>query len=204
MTAKDISGFLLVGLCIAVFFTTSLLGTGAAEQSYYNLYSTNAPQTALERAELFKAIQNVEEGNIPQATLDGADPYKALQNPYAFKDPQAALELANTYKAIQKLNGIYQSSRSDDNWYYWANMWLNGPQEATRTIHAINGSEAALNMANIYSAMDNPFAFKDPQAALEQANTYKAIQKLNGIYQSSLSDDNWYYWANMWLNGPQT
>jgi hypothetical protein len=128
MTSKEISRILSAWICIAVFLIAGLLGMGAAEQSYYNLYSTNAPQTTQERAELFKAIQNVDEENIPQATLDGADSYKALQNPYVFNDPQAGLELANTYKALRKLNGIYSSSRSDDNWYYWANMWLNGPQ----------------------------------------------------------------------------
>jgi hypothetical protein len=51
--------------------------------------------------------------------------------------------------------------------------------------------------------MDNPFAFQDPQAALEQANTYRETQKLNSIYQSSLSEDNWYYWANLWQNWPK-
>jgi hypothetical protein len=54
--------------------------------------------------------------------------YKALQNPYALKDPQAELEQMNTLKAIQKLNGVYYSSSSENNWDYWANMWLNGPQ----------------------------------------------------------------------------
>jgi len=57
-------------------------------------------------------------------------------------------------------------------------------------------------VADIYSAMDNPFAFIDPQAALEQANTYKSIQKSNSIYQNPNSADNWYYWSNMWLNEP--
>jgi hypothetical protein len=118
--------FLSAKFCISVILIAGLLGTGAAE-SYDNLYSSNAPQTAQGRAELFKAIQNMDEKSIPQTALDGTDLYKALQNPYAFKDPQAALELANTYKALQKLNGIYSSSRSVDNWYYWTNMWLNEP-----------------------------------------------------------------------------
>jgi len=170
MTVNEISGFLSAKLCISVFLIVGLLGTGAA-QSYDNLYRSNAPQTA----------------------LDVTDLYKALQNPYTFKDPQAGLENANTYKELQKLNGIYYSSRVEDNWYYWTNMWLNGPQEATGT-----------NVANIYGTMSNPYAFKDPQAALEDANTYKQLQKLNGIYTSSRSVDNWYYWTNTWLNEPST
>jgi hypothetical protein len=201
MTTNDLSGFLSAMLCIVVFLIAGLIGTGVAE-SYNNQYSINAPQTALERAELFKAIQNVDEKNNPQTALDGTDLYKALQNPYAFKNPQATLERANTYKALQKLNGVYSSSRSEDNWYYWTNMWLNGLQEASGTTHAINGSGSALDMANIYGTMDNPYAFKDPQAALERANTYKALQKLNSFYSSSRSDDNWYYWTNMWLTNP--
>ena len=74
-----------------------------------------------------------------------------------------------------------------------------------KAIHAIKGSGDSLGLANtynIYSAMDNPYAFTDPQAALEQANTYKSIQKLNSIYQNSNSEDNWHYWSNMWLNEP--
>jgi len=192
MTVNEISGFLSAKLCISVFLIVGLLGAGAA-QSYDSLYKSNAPQTAQERADLFKAMQNVDEKSIPQTTSNVTDLYKALQNPYAFKDPQAALENANTYKQLQKLNGIYSSSRVEDNWYYWTNMWLNGPQEATGT-----------NVANIYGTMSNPYEFKDPQAALENANTYKQLQKLNGIYSSSRVEDNWYYWTNMWLNEPST
>jgi Tfp pilus assembly protein PilE len=192
MTVNEISGFSSVRLCISVFLIAGLLGTGAA-QSYDNLYANNAPQTAQARAELFKAMQKMDEKSIPQTALDGTDMYKALQNPYAFKDPQAALENANTYKQLQKLNGIYSSSRVDDNWYYWTNMWLNGPQEVTGT-----------DGANIYGTIAYPYAFKDPQAALENANTYKQLQKQNGIYSSSRGDDNWYYWTNMWLNEPST
>jgi hypothetical protein len=59
-------------------------------------------------------------------------------------------------------------------------------------------------MPNIYGAMANPYVFNDPQASLEQANTYKALQKLNSVYSSSRSEDNWDYWTNMWLNGPYT
>ena len=205
MTTKKISGFFSAGLCIAVFLIAVLLGNGAADQSYFNSNYGKAPLTAQEREGLFKAIQNTDEKNISQVTLGGEDPYKALQNPYAFTDPQAALEQANTYKSIQKLNSIYQNSNSEDNWYYWSNMWLNEPQETTNTTHAIKGSGDSLGLANtynIYSAMDNPYAFTDPQAALEQANTYKSIQKLNSIYQNSNSEDNWHYWSNMWLNEP--
>jgi len=197
MTSKKISGFLSASLCIVVLLTSGLLGNCAADQSYSNPYSGNAPQTAQERAELFKAIQNADEKNTSQATLGGEDPYKALQNPYAFTDPQAALEQANTYRETQKWNTIYQNSRNEDNWHYWSNMWLNEPQEATKT-------GTALSMANAYSALDNPYAFTDPQAALEQANTYRETQKWNTIYQNSRNEDNWHYWSNMWLNGPQT
>ncbi|MDQ1262974.1 MAG: hypothetical protein QG575_2155 [Euryarchaeota archaeon] len=192
MKANEISGFLSARFCISVFLIAGLIGTGVA-QSYDNLYPSSAPQTAQARAELFKAIQNMDEKSNPQTAQDGTDLYKALQNPYIFKDPQAALENANTYKALQKLNGIYSSSRVEDNWYYWTNMWLNGPQEATGT-----------NVANIYGTMSNPYALKDPQAALETANTYKELQKLNAIYSSSRVEDNWYYWTNMWLNEPYT
>jgi hypothetical protein len=190
MTVNEISGFLSVRLCISVFLIAGLLGSGAA-QSYDSIYASNAPQTAQGRAELFKAIQKMDEKSNTQTALDMTDLYKALQNPYLFKDPQAALENANTYKQLQKQNGIYSSSRVEDNWYYWTNMWLNGPQEATGT-----------DMANIYWTMSNPYAFRDPQAALENANTYKQLQKQNGIYSSSRVEDNWYYWTNMWLNEP--
>jgi hypothetical protein len=201
MIAKDISGFLSAGLCIAIFLMAGLLGTGAAEQSYYGLYPSSAPQTAQERAELFKAMQSADGENALQSVLTGADLYKALQNPYEFKDPQAELELANTYKELQKRNAAYSNSRSVDNWYYWTNMWLNGPEEATATRYAINNSGIAQDLTKIYSALDNPFAYRDPQAALELANTYKQLQKYNSVYSSSRSDDNWYYWTNMWLNG---
>jgi hypothetical protein len=192
MIANDKSKFLSAKLCISAFLIAGLLGTGAA-QSYDNLYAGNAPQTAQERQELFKAIQNMDEKSNPQQAQYGTDLYRALQNPYLFKDPQAALENANTYKALQKLNGLYSSSRVEDNWYYWTNMWLNGPQDATGN-----------NGANIYGAMSNPYAFNDPQAALENANTYRELQKLNGVYSSSRAEDNWYYWTNMWLNEPST
>jgi len=192
MKANEISGFLSARFCISVFLIAGLIGTGAA-QSYDNLYSSSAPQTAQARAELFKAIQNMDEKSNPQMASNVTDLYKALQNPYTFKDPQAALENANTYKQLQKLNGIYSSSRVEDNWHYWTNMWLNGPEEATGT-----------NVANIYGTMSNPYALKDPQAALENANTLKQLQKLNSIYSSSRVEDNWYYWTNMWLNGPST
>jgi hypothetical protein len=48
--------------------------------------------------------------------------------------------------------------------------------------------------------MNNPLAYRDPQASLELANTYKSLQKYNSIYSSSLSEDNWYYWTDIWLN----
>jgi len=187
MTAKEISGLLCAGLCLAVVLTA---GLGAAEHGYYSHYSTNPPQTAQERADLLNAIQKLNED--PQAASGEADLYQALQNPYAFKDPQAALEMANAYKAIQKLNSIYYGPHSGDSWYYWTSMWLNGSQKGS-----------ALQMANAYGAMDNPYAYKDPQAALELADAYKAIQKMNSIQYGPHGEDSWYYWANMWLQGPQ-
>lgn len=193
MTANAISGFLSARICISALFIALLLGTGVG-QSYDSLYKSSAPQTALERAELFKAMQNMDVASNYQTPTEGADLYKALQNPYIFNDPQAALENANTYKQLQKYNAIYSSSRVEDNWHYWTNMWLNGPQ----------GSSAAQDDADIYKTMSNPYAFNDPQGALELANTYKTLQKYNGIYSSSRIDDNWYYWTNMWLNGPST
>lgn len=193
MIFNAVSRFLSAKICISVLLTVLLLGTGAG-QSYDSIYKSSAPQTAQERAELFKVMQNINVASNYQTTSDGADIYKALQNPYIFNDPQAALENANTYKQLQKYNAIYSSSRVEDNWHYWTNMWLNGSQ----------GSSAAQDNANVYRTMSNPYAFNDPQGALEQANTYKALQKYNGIYSSSRIDDNWQYWTNMWLNGPST
>ena len=189
MTAKEISGFLFASFCIAVILTAGLLASGAA-QSYYYPYSNNAPQTAQDREELFKAFQNIEKNNTSQAIQLLAYPYSALQNPYAFQDPQAALNQASAYKAIQKLNSVYQNPQSEDNWYYWADMWLNSPQGGP------------LGAAGAYNALQNPYVYQNPQAALDQADAYKVIQKLNDVYQNPLSEDNWYYWSNMWLNGP--
>jgi len=186
MTARLKWGFLSAGLCIATLLMATLPGTQAAEQSYSNIFSSNAPQNAQERAGLFKDIKNVDETNAFHDTLTGSDLYEALRNPYAVKDPQAELERANTYKSLQKYNSIYSSSRSEDNWNYWTGIWLNGLQDASG--------------ANIYSTMNNPLAYRDPQASLELANTYKSLQKYNSIYSSSLSEDNWYYWTDIWLN----
>jgi hypothetical protein len=192
MTANAKFGFIsrrICMICISVLLTAGLIGTGAGD-SFSNIYNSQAPQTAVERAKLFKSMQNSDVADNPQNALNGADLYKALQNPYDYNDPQAALERANTYREIQKHNAIYSSSRIDDNWPYWANMWLNGPQ----------GISGALDGAAVYSALSNPYAFNDPQAALELANTYKELRKYNGIYSSSRIDGNWYYWSNMWLN----
>jgi hypothetical protein len=202
MKAKEISGLFSKGLCIAIFLIAVLLGNGAADQSYFNSIYGKAPQTSQEREGLFKTIQNTNEKNLSQVTPKVANIYSAMDNPFAFTDPQAALEQANTYKSIQKMNSIYQNSNSADNWYYWSNMWLNEPQDSTKTIQAIKGPGNSLGVADAYSAMDNPYAFIDPQAALEQVNTYRSIQKLNNIYQNPNSADNWYYWSNMWLNEP--
>ncbi len=192
MTTKDISGFLFAGLCIAIILTAGMLANGTA-QSYYYPSSNIALQTPQEREELFKAFQSAEK-NTSQATVL-ANPYNALQNPYAYTGPQAALEQANANKMIQKLNGIYQIPVGDDSWYYWTNMWLNSPLEAAN-------SGASFSTANPYNALQNPYAYTGPQAALEQANANKMIQKLNGIYQIPVGDDSWYYWTNMWLNNP--
>jgi len=190
MTAKEISGFLFASLCIAVILTAGMLANCAA-QSYYP-YSNLAPQTAQEREELFKMFQNVDKNNTSQATQLWAYPYpySALQNPYATQGPQAALDQADVYKTIQKLNGVYQNSLSEDNWNYWADMWLNSPQLGP------------LGATGAYNALQNPYATQGPQAALDQADAYKAIQKLNSAYQNPYNEDNWYYWSNMWLNGP--
>ncbi|MFB3765226.1 MAG: hypothetical protein ACE14P_08255, partial [Methanotrichaceae archaeon] len=89
MTTKEISGFLLAGLCIAILLAVGLCANGVA-QSYYYPYSNIALQTPQEREELFKAIQS-EENNSSQARPVWANPYYALQNPYSYNDPQAAL-----------------------------------------------------------------------------------------------------------------
>jgi hypothetical protein len=189
MTTKKISGFFCAGLCMAVFLMAVLMGSCAADQSSSNLFNNNAPQTAQERENLFKAFQNMGENSASQVAQITNNPYNALQNPYAFTDPQAGLEQTNAYRTLQKLNSkLYQDPSSPDNWYYWSNIWLNGDQENSYG-------------ANAYNAMDNPYAFANPQAGLEQTNTYRTIQKLNSkLYQDPSSPDNWYYWSNMWLN----
>lgn len=194
---KGKSGFLAAGFCIAVFIIAVSLGNGAADGGYFGPAYSKAPQNAQEREGLFKAIQN-EEKNVSQVTLSGAYPYQALQNPYALTDPQAALELASASRSIQKLDKLYQNPSGVDNWYYWSNMWLNGPQE---TANIIKGPGNSFGVAETYGAMDNPYGYIDPQAALEQANTYQLLQKQNSIYQNPTTADNWYYWSNLWLNG---
>ncbi len=64
--------------------------------------------------------------------------------------------------------------------------------------------QAMLYTEDTYKALQNPYVLSDPQAELERANTLKQIQKLNSPYYSSNYEYNWDYWANMWLNGPQT
>jgi hypothetical protein len=184
LTDKAIWVSLSAGLCLAVILTAGLV---AAEHSYDSPYSGDPPQNAQERADLLKAIQKLDEK--PEGEWDEADLYQALQNPYAFKDPQAALEMADTYKAIQKLNSIYYGPHGGESWYYWASMWLNGPNEG-----------AAPNTAKGYSAMENPYAYRDPQASLELASAKKAIQKLNSLQYGPHSEDSWHYWADIWLN----
>lgn len=186
MTAKEIGGLLSAGLCLAVVLVA---GLGTAEHGYSSPYSASAPETAQERADLLKAMKNL--GEKPGAASGEAGLYQALQNPYAFKDPQAALEMADAYKAVQKLNSIYYGPHSGDGWHYWANVWLGGKEKGD-----------ALQVANAYGAMDNPYAYRDPQARLEMADTFKAIQKANNIQYGLQGQDSWYYWANIWLQGP--
>jgi hypothetical protein len=186
MTAKEIGLALSAWLCLAIVLTANL---GAADQGCYGPYSSAAPQTAQERADLLKLIQKMEERR--EAASGEADLYQMLQNPYAFKDIQAALEGADTHKALQKLNSIYYGPESGDGWRYWTSMWLKGPEKGD-----------APDKASAYGLMDNPYAFKDPQAALERADTYKAIQKLNSLQHSPRGLESWYYWANIWLNRP--
>jgi len=54
------------------------------------------------------------------SSLNSADLYKEIQKPYGYSGPQSALDLADAYKALQKWNAY-----SGDEWYYWANIWLN-------------------------------------------------------------------------------
>ncbi len=192
---KNISGFLSSAICIAFLLMAGLAMTGTALQSFNGLYSSSAPQTAEEREALFNAIVDVDKTNALHSTLTSTDLYNSLRNHYQSTDAQAELELANTYKQLQKYNAVNSNSAGEDNWYYWTNMWLNGLPDLTSNL---NGS-GAQNLAKVYSTMANPLAYKDPQAALELANTYKQLQKYNAL--SSRSDDNWYYWTNMWLNG---
>lgn len=99
---------LLVGLSIAVFFTTSFLIVNG--QSYYNPYAYNDPQSALDRADAARAYQNS---------------YNAYYYPYSYSDPQYALDLADISRVDQML---YNYDSSD--WEYWANFWLNAPYQA--------------------------------------------------------------------------
>jgi hypothetical protein len=101
-----ISSLLFVGLCIAVFLTTSLLIVDG--QRYYNPYAYNDPQAALDRVDAARANQIL---------------YSEYYNPYSYNnDPQAALDLADIARANQMLYN-YESS----DWHYWANLWLNAP-----------------------------------------------------------------------------
>lgn len=196
MTSRMNTGLLAAGLCVALI--AALLPEAAAAGQDQGLFSGSAPETAQDRALLFEAFRDAE-NNTTRAMTAGGELYRALQNPYEFRDPQAELENANTYKALQKLNSAYSTSRSEDNWYYWTKMWLNGPEDEAGILGA-TGSAAGQNSNAIYRALSNPFVYRDPQATLELANTQKELQKQNSIYSSSRSENNWYYWANMWLN----
>jgi hypothetical protein len=189
--AKGIGGRFCSGLFVSVLIVAIFMGNCAADKDYSNPLYSKAPLTPQERENLFMAIQNMDENNTSKVKSVAVNPYAALQNPYAYTDPQAALEQANAYKMIQKQNAVlYQNPGSDDNWYYWSNIWLNGAENSLGT--------------KTYNAMDNPYSFTDPQAGLEQANAYKLMQKQNAmLYQNPGSDDNWYYWSNIWLNGAE-
>jgi hypothetical protein len=181
MIAKKMWISLSAWLCLAVVLTA---GLGAAEQSYP---STTAPQDAQERADLLKAIQKLDEKS--EAASTETNLYQALGNPYAFIAP-SALETADALKAIQKSNSIYYGPSSEDSWYYWASLWMNG---------ADLGDSSP--MAKAYGAMGNPYAHREP-SALELADMYKAIQKLNSLQYGPNSEDGWRYWANIWLQWP--
>ncbi|VVB73012.1 Uncharacterised protein [uncultured archaeon] len=60
-------------------------------------------------------------------------------------------------------------------------------------------SHDAQELAELYAAMQNPYADYNPQSALDRAAALKAIKKLYGSIGPS-SPDNWEYWVNVWLN----
>jgi hypothetical protein len=206
MTAKEISRFLSAGLCLAVLLIASVMGAaGLAQlsgQSYSNPHSLSIPQNAQERADVFKVIMSQGDEREDEGAQVLASPYlySLLQNPYSFDDPQAKLERQNAYKALQKRNGAYNSISEPDNWYYWTNMWLNDPSGADMGSYTYNISQGALSPSDVYHVMDNPYAYTDPQAHLEEKNTYKALQKWNNAYYGAGNPDNWYYWTDMWLS----
>ncbi len=62
---------------------------------------------------------------------------------------------------------------------------------------ALDRVDAARAYQNSYSEYYNPYAYNDPQAALDLADIARANQML---YNYDSSD--WEYWANLWLNAP--
>ncbi|MDD1761310.1 MAG: hypothetical protein LUQ59_03675 [Methanothrix sp.] len=100
MATTGIFRFSLVGLCIVAFLATCL-GVSVG-MSYHNPGKDADPQSA----------------------LDMADLYKAMQDPYSYTGPQSELDRAVALKAIQKLYGS-DGPFTQDNWGYWMNIWLN-------------------------------------------------------------------------------
>lgn len=199
MTIKGMSGFLSAGLCIAVLLSAGLAAAGAVDLSNSKTQAYSVPQNAQERADLFKLLHDQDHNNSTQSVQDQVSSYSVLQNPYSFEDPQAALEQKNTAKELQKWNNAYYGADNPDNWYYWTGAWLND-QDANKSTNASSGLKASTAQADIYSALDNPYALNDPQANLEQKNTAKELQNWNNAYYGSSNPDNWYYWTNIWLN----
>jgi hypothetical protein len=62
---------------------------------------------------------------------------------------------------------------------------------------ALDRVDAARAYQNSYSEYYNPYAYSDPQAALDLVDIARANQIL---YNYDSSD--WEYWANLWLNAP--
>jgi hypothetical protein len=170
---------------VSAIFMLSFMAAGSTGQVYSSVIPGIALQDAEAREKLFGELASEEDGHKSNFGSFGADIYRALQSPYGFIDPQQNLERANTYKELQKRNRFYAGSSGEDNWYYWTRLWLDEPLVADED--------------NLYSIMENPFAYRDPQSNLERKNTLKALQKLNGAYMNSQGEDNWDYWTNLWL-----
>jgi hypothetical protein len=62
---------------------------------------------------------------------------------------------------------------------------------------ALDRNDEARAYQNLNSEYYNPYTYNDPQAALDLADIAGSNQKL---YDYDSSD--WNYWANLWLNAP--